>query len=406
MTSAPPYYKGSKSFTTTEIQPYKPKNVITYGWDWIEFTATLNKHDNDLIQPTFHKIEQSKRRSAHYNNVYNISKYCNGKYIPFVTINTSPRVSFIDKKIVQIKVENNWCYDYFNLVKNIQLLLSDFNLKFKNYIRLDTFIDFQKIDGFNCPSQLMQQIAENKVRIKNKSKITIHKSAADYNGISFGSRKSNTYTVMYNKTKEMISKSWKPHIESLWKLANFDFEQDVYRLEFSNRKTTKDIVNNDGETLGNFEDIKFLDNLFDYIKFNYSTHFHLHKNEKNNVTRSARIDIFNIDTSAFTAQTTCIKAQSNNHKKSYIKKLLFDALFEQNNGNAYESSALINHAIKTIDNYNLQKWYKLNLAPLFEFQSKNLFDYINNQLIKTTLFTQSSLNFYNSFQLKEFQNVN
>ena len=44
---------------------------------------------------------------------------------------------------------------------------------------------------------------------------------------------SNVDTYLYNKTKEMQDKKYKPWIVEAWKRAGIDTSKDVWRLEFS-----------------------------------------------------------------------------------------------------------------------------------------------------------------------------
>lgn len=382
----------SKLIYKTE-QQQKQTYTHTICWDWVEFTA-LFKTAAIMPNSTFlfnHK--ESKSRSPYYKTVYDITTIIEGKELDFGKLMVCPRVDFIDPNICQFKLDNRFCYSN-NIISTLQQFLTEYELTFKNYTRLDCAIDFQETNDYSTPQIIMDAFKTNEIIIKNKGNIAYYENFKVLNTIRFGSSASDTSTTFYNKTYEMKVKTEKPHIIKMWLDAGFDPEKDVYRLEFRNKKTTKDIVTHQGEFMGNFEDLLFLDNLEAYTKFNYTNHFDTYYATNKRISRCEKLNMLDLTKSPYKAQQLSLKDQSNNYKKSYIKKLAVDALFYQKKRDHIQATMCYNHLKDCVINANLQNWFhkKVNNWLMLEIQKATIYDLIHTSKLNEINIIQSQLN--------------
>lgn len=377
----------------------KTKTRYCYGWDWVEFTATMEKGALMPNDTASFVINESSLSHRFYKEVFEVwTKDFFDNSILFATIARMPRVSYIPEDIVQVKIDNNFCYNS-ELSLHIGIMLNQFGLTFKNYVRLDVFADFQEINHFESPQDFLRSFSRGDFQVKNKRNYKISRYRDEVTGIKFGGISSDVSVTMYNKTLEMIKKTWKPHIEDLWTFAGFDLETDVYRLEFRTKKTLKEIYcPYSGEMLPSYEDYLFIDTIDTYFKFLYNTHFQLgYKKNDAELQRFSRLTpyiMLAVDAQTFVAQVPSSREKSNNYVKCYIKKMALDAVEYKRNDELHMCGMLISHIQNELIKYGwaLMKWYKNKILPLLEgvtvenLRSENLLKkYMSNKLWQPSL---------------------
>lgn len=400
--------------STQKIIKKTDKHQYLCGVDWVEFTGKMELINIDEIKSFMFHHTNTNRGTQFFKNLYQINTIYDGEDINFCTLETTPRVSFIPVDIVKIKLNNQYCYHskYLDLLK---IFIENYKITFKNYTRIDVFIDFQKINKFNYDIQkFYKYLANKKLTIKNKQKTTIYNNSDPFsnkksiekdhhlynifyngnfiNGLSFGSRSSGVYVSTYCKSLEIEKKSHKPYIIENWKNLNFNLDLPVYRVEVSMKKNVIDIVNDEGETIGNYNDINFLQNLQPFLIHQIKTHFSLTFNTNKDITRRKKYTPFNLQKCDTKNIIWCEKPISSNYTKSYIKRLTTDAIFYQKENNRILAHYLFEHAQKLVDRYNLHKWFYnkldylgLELLYLNKIQIQDIEKLQIKQLLQTSL---------------------
>lgn len=379
--------------------PLKTANnsFLTIYTDWVEFTAIKTVYSFTQKKFTL-KLEDTG--TAYFRELYTI--YYGDSVIG--TFENIPRPGFLDPNLVKIKLDNsiNYCHDVYLVVKD---LIEDFQLIFKNFSRLDYAIDFQELPGFKSVQSFLQGIASGNIRMKGKQ-TEVYKEAVTYQydlklwrdcdeitGVAFGKRISGLRTSIYNKTKELRRQKDKPYIREAWaQRQGFDSSKDVYRLEFSCKKPRWENISDEGETIGGFEGIELLKYINEYANFLiHSNLFYKIKKSKNlNEVRISRTKGFALlmkeQVSIFKRVYSVIKRAANNYKKSTLKHLTFEALFQQKKGNKLYASASW-ELIKSIAcRWQLMDWLR------------NTFEYLN---VDITAFT--ALDEFTAKELKDWK---
>lgn len=329
------------------------------GLDWIELTGTLF-FDEFNANGFLFEAKQNDRGSMYFKETYSINTIYENKSELFGVLEIRPRVSFIDQNIVKFKLNNKFCY-HPNYLELIKLFLNEFNITFKNYTRLDVFLDFQHIQEYSEIQNFLSDISNRKLIVKNKQNMSIYynREFDKITGISLGSRKSTAYINIYNKTIEMKQKTNKPYISDQWQANHFDINIDTYRLEISMKKNTKKYISDDSEIIFDYSQIDFIKEHEKFLIKQINEHFQIAYNENNGERFSRQkpyrpFDLENI----FYIKIKSEKESSSNYTKAYIKKILKDSLIHSFQKQHIQAHYLINHALYTINLHGLDEWFK------------------------------------------------
>lgn len=160
-----------------------------------------------------------------------------------------------------IKFNNKILYNY-NYENIIQSLFTTFEFKYNHVSRIDFFIDFNTFAYNLKPEKLIKNFCNEKYIHLGKTKFSIYGNEGKnikFQYLRFGSRLSTVCIYLYNKTKEMQEKIYKPYIKENWKNNKIDTRKDVWRLEFSIinpkftfiNKDTAEIINMNGQEIYN-----------------------------------------------------------------------------------------------------------------------------------------------------------
>lgn len=362
---------------------------LCLGYDWIEFTATIVGELPNF--PFMFEHEQASIGTQHYKELYNVSTYVNGEALPFCQLQLKPRVCFIDTNVLQVKIDNRFCYNP-NILTAIKHFCREYGLTFKNYIRLDLFIDFQKVNFYDSPNDVMKLFKSEHLRLKAK-RVKTYARYGKIETVSFGSRSSTCMITMYNKTIEMRAKTNKPWVSDLWKLAAFDEDKDTYRLEFSIKKQQTYIVDADGLYICNYAEIDTLNDFKKILDYFYNQHFAVAYFETRiRFSRLHQYHMLAFDATTYFSETICQKPKSNNYTKSYIKRLCVDVMFLEKRGEYVDSSLLLDHVHRIVERHHLGKWFD---EKMFWFKTEKshhtLFDMIHSSLSKGLQLRQANL---------------
>ena len=246
-----PYnYKGGQKFT------HKPKK-LTICLDWFQFSVLspllINEAENPPKTIRFGEdILLVKSGGAKENGIKDF-KYCYDLLLndePFLQISTGPRASIIDANLSTIKVENYWLYRT-GFITCLMYVLEEMNATIKNISRLDIAVDGGKfLNDF-------RDLLHGKYLKLGKAKMAVeYKSDCTMQGGYIGSRSSDKFCRIYNKTDELATgEKNKTYIKDFWIRNGLDVE-DVERLEITLKtKAIRTIKNFDWTKL---EDTKYL----------------------------------------------------------------------------------------------------------------------------------------------------
>lgn len=310
-----------------------PKLNKLLNIDWLEFTAIRKK---DLLSEDLflYSIKQNDAaRSRYFARVFDVW-HIDDPDNKFCTFTSDAHVSFIDKNILVCKIENRYLY-HKNLRHYIDRLLDEFGLEFKHFGRLDLSLDFQKFDTDVQINDFLQSVAKcefikcGQRNMKPSTEISesyftedgqLFYSGRNVKGVSWGSRSSELYIVMYNKSLEMRQKKRKPYIVETWERHGFDTSIDTYRLEFSIKPKKGMIYLETGELI-NHKTIDFiaLDHINALFNTLFSKKFCFAKVDgKTRFSRLEKVELFHLDNYNAVLADTSDKQDSSNHTKAFI----------------------------------------------------------------------------------------
>lgn len=166
---------------------------------------------------------------------------------PFCEIVHEPKSSILPPDACSLKVLNSNLYSE-NWQERMSILAKEQNIEYRNITRLDLACDVNKFTGNTNPESFMQKIASFEYQRLGKQNFTIHvgegkeKVKSNYDGkeiimekpyvetITWGSIMSGRQLTIYDKSRELKTKSYKPWIIEVWKLAGLDINH-VFRIE-------------------------------------------------------------------------------------------------------------------------------------------------------------------------------
>jgi hypothetical protein len=204
----------------------------------------------------------------------------------------------------------------------------DNKLVLKSISRLDLCVDFQCFENNYHPRDLIADLLSSKILYNCNSDFSLHghtRNVAQFDSMSFGSRASNYYVTMYNKSQEMRSVKTKNYIEKLWKNNNFDMSKDTWRVEIAINNSKSCLV--DGETgeafvlnYDNLKDKGILKNYFQLL-INHKFAFKINSNQKNK-SRMDDVKLFNFPNFIIRSFLLCYKRDTNRSNKVFVTSLV------------------------------------------------------------------------------------
>lgn len=237
-------HKDSDSFTPSEYnggqldktELPEGQTPVSVGIDWCELSlrgdlSYLQKAET--YQKGDFKLARLDIRVRHFNDTF--ACYYLGELFGVLTF--SPRSAVIPVEVIQFKIDNQHFYKQSRHRLNfaISTLLSEFELTFNNFTRLDIYVDFYK---FNSQLSFEDFIHRYSVgQIETKGKITKWNpfyqrvdGSMKLTGFSMGSRSSDKFIRCYNKSLEIIN-SHKTYVKEYWERNGMNLPNDVYRFE-------------------------------------------------------------------------------------------------------------------------------------------------------------------------------
>lgn len=217
-----------------------PQSLTPPTFDWIQLSVfTPPEFPTDFHKDFTLKIRDTG--SKIFTSIADI--YIHGYEI--ATIAYKPRSNILPKQFALLKYNNQYLYTN-NINTIIHETLSKWKMKFKGNTRLDICIDFNVFANNLTPENFIKRIVNNRYIRKGKSQFNIHGRQHIYTtltGIKFGSETTTVSAQLYNKSLEMREQKLKPWIHKYWDIYKMPKHEDIYRLEFSIKASSKNMVN-------------------------------------------------------------------------------------------------------------------------------------------------------------------
>lgn len=225
-----------KPTTTVLVEQNEGKKLNVCFVDWFECqmigqlpTVIEGKTDYELSENVH--LELTDRKTRHFHHLFEV--YFHGEHLGQLQTHTkAPK--FFAPNSMQFKMDNHLLYTEPWLSYYAELLNST-GWKHNSLSRLDVGIDGQGATAYK--SEVIKSLGtRSKVQIVGKTRIKPSISNGKLEFIEIGSRKSDKYGRIYNKTEELI-RSNKTYIPNYWKSSNLKQNEQTWRLEIELKST-------------------------------------------------------------------------------------------------------------------------------------------------------------------------
>lgn len=300
------------------------ENRTAIAIDWLQCFCKKNTTIFENYKGIY-TIEKKEYSTRHFKDVYIVSLLND----EVATIQTSPFSKIITTGDSIIKFNNKYLYQN-DLYVWTNYILKELGLQFISIGRLDISIDFNSLFGNKAPQKFIQDFTSGKVIKHGKSKVQLMGFQSDslvYDYMKFGSTTSELSYYLYNKSKELREVKNKPYIIDFWHKNNITTGVDVWRLEFSIKKSQKDVIDTDTGEAFKLNDLSIIirKNFESVVKklvekkFKFSSRFNWEKTKEK--YRVSAIKLFSFTNETIDLVRVSEKKCSNRMDKIFIKKL-------------------------------------------------------------------------------------
>lgn len=230
--------------------------------DWLEVYAlepVTSPHDVDYFTNQGFHILQREYGTRIYEEMFTLFSVDD---YPFIEIRRNPKSGgVLPINATHIRFNNRTCY-LNNAAQVMMEFLQRYNYTFVSISRLDICLDFERFDSGDWPAKFVKRYIGHQYAKINQAEASAHFDDVwenrDFNSISWGSKKSDISTKLYNKTLELYDEKLKaykkPYIIQAWFNSGLiddpvrvvkkdkqgrEYTPDIWRLEFSIRSGVK-----------------------------------------------------------------------------------------------------------------------------------------------------------------------
>jgi len=229
----------------------------TLVMDWVQFRVIMVDVLLANIDAAY-KVILKPHGSQQFAKIYEVySAKCND-LLAVITAEPRPSLHMKPNEAI-VQIANKYLYQSTSeLLIFIKKILLDFKLVFQNYVRLDFACDFEEFDTMDVNIFLKRIIGCEYLKRRKVKEAPIRTSASvdatgqlhcDWESIAFGTKSSDSYYKLYNKTVQMRQKVHKEHVYNNWLSSGYEGINDVWRLEFTQKNSRKHLITSDGEVL-------------------------------------------------------------------------------------------------------------------------------------------------------------
>lgn len=235
--------------------------------DWLQIHLKGPIYRNPKY--TFKKLEYSSKVFYCIEDIYLKDNY-------IASMVSEPISPIINQNTVIIKIINKVLYSP-HLFNVIDYLIADLHLTYIGITRLDVCSDFRSFANGLKPETVIKNFITQRYRKIGQGKGSCHfeqKTELNYETLTFGTGKSLIRVYLYNKSKELRDVKMKPYIVDNWRASGLNVKKDIWRLEFSIKGNTLNLIDQEtGElkkvTIENLKDREFLTNLYYSLQYQY-----------------------------------------------------------------------------------------------------------------------------------------
>lgn len=311
---------------------------------------------------------KTELETANFTEVWEIYEERTGE--KFGMLQRCPRSKILPHDAVIFKLENRVLYTN-DWGYKLNSFLIQYNYQVQSISRIDLCADFNEFEnGLSCQDFIYNIVTRKYLKMgKCKAQLMLDLGKMRYeDGIRFGSRDNDLCYYLYNKTKEMKEKTYKPYIMKLWEDSGLDISRPVWRLEFSMKTTSiRAIVVQTGEMFRiDIETAKqkpVIDAIYQALLNRYFD-FRINDGQKKK-NRMAKVCLFGHVWNGYEVKQISHEAKTNRTDRIIIKKLAnMEAEYRINEA---DEAADISRAIKRIlDATDLWDYYEKQVKPFIQ----------------------------------------
>ncbi len=339
------------------------KTMLSVDWLslYVEDLPNHNLEDYNYLTDGRFKFEKQVHGTQSYSELYMVFDVHENRTL-FAEIAKNPYSKILCESGGIIKMSNSvlyapHCWDiYIDLLEFLHATTKSVN-------RIDLACDFVPVNG--SEQLFIRKVANAELYRRGRlGKFSFYGSYVNhqlvYTGATWGSRQSNVFTRLYNKTQEMLDEKDKPYIRSLWYQYGLvssmdDTDTKVWRVEFEvkNGTFTQEMV------IDTFQ----RDGLKGYMYSLICNHFMFAKTFKTNSSRMDYDAPMNLldgwgafdNTRVVKPKDKCKIPNADYSVKVVIKRLYIELL--SRGEQSLDTSAIYATLAYLLETYDLMNWY-------------------------------------------------
>lgn len=241
--------------------------------DWLEVYALepiTTPHDADYFRAQGFQVIVRDYGTRIYEQMFTL---IGADGFPFVEVRRKPKSGgVLTINASHLRLTNRACY-FYNAGELMKEFLQRCGYTFVSISRVDICLDFEKFDYGDLPEKFVTRYIGHKYAKINQAEATVHFNdewaRRYFNSLSWGSKKSDIGTKLYDKTMELYDEKLgafkKPYILQAWfesrlvddpircmkkKTDEAEYRPAIWRLEFSIKSNVKGwfVINPEGKT--------------------------------------------------------------------------------------------------------------------------------------------------------------
>lgn len=232
--------------------------------DWLECYCLEDSigfpHNADYFRRKGWEVMERDYGTPMYREMFTLYDHFNE---PFIEIRRAPKsdnrkaAGIFDPYSCHVRLANRTCYMN-NAAAILDKFLQENGIAFQRISRIDLCLDFEHFDFGDDPQKFVQRFMAGRYSKINQANISAHGldewDGRFWNSLSWGSKKSQVTTKLYNKTMELRQVHDKPYIRQAWASAGLVddslslekrladgtvYKPEIWRVEFSVKSSTR-----------------------------------------------------------------------------------------------------------------------------------------------------------------------
>lgn len=294
---------------------------IIVSIDWLQYSCRLHGFTLEVPE-TFATVVKLPYNTRVFSIIEEIHHH--GEVIAVIA--RAPFSKIIHPATCIVKFSNKLLYTC-NMHDFVPHFFNVCGMSQRGLTRIDICGDFQSMNNYQNPEHLIKDFASFKLRKTSKSKFTLyghHDQSNTFNAIKFGSPTSKISTYMYNKTLELAERQQKPYIVDMWCTHGFATDVDTWRLEFSIKGNSFDMICTETGEISNISQFNVLStaNHVRIFAAMLRSHFSFTREvHTSNMSRAKKLQFFDITEPSLMIRGTAKRENSTRATKILLNRL-------------------------------------------------------------------------------------